>query len=78
MSINWTMLVVVVAAFLLALFIQSVVQKMVLDENVRRYWNESTENSIKFVRQDVTGIILTIEITNALLTAILATPILHS
>ncbi len=77
MSIEWTLLVIAVVAFLLAFGIQSLMQQRVRAASVRRYWNESTENSVKLVRQDVTGIILAIGITNALLTAILATVIFH-
>jgi hypothetical protein len=53
MSIDWTMLVVAVVAFVLALVIQSLLQAR--------------------IRVGSTGIILAIGITNALLTAILAT-----
>jgi hypothetical protein len=53
MSIDWTMLVVAVVAFLLALVIQSLLQAR--------------------IRVESTGIIFAIGITNALLTAILAT-----
>jgi hypothetical protein len=56
MSIDWTMLVVVVVVFLLALVIQSLLQAR--------------------IRVESTGIILAIGITNALLTAILATTII--
>ncbi len=77
MSIEWTLLVIAVVAFVLAFGIQSLMQQRVRAAGVRRYWKESTENSVKLVRQDVTGIILAIGITNALLTAILATVIFH-
>ena len=53
MSIDWTMLVVVVVVFLLALVIQSLLQAR--------------------IRLASAGLILAIGITNALLTAILAT-----
>jgi hypothetical protein len=76
MSIDWTMLVATVVAFVLALIIQSVVQRQILATNARQYWNESVENSAKLVRQDTTGIIFAVGITNALLTAILATVII--
>ena len=56
MSIDWTMLVVVVVVFSLALVIQSLLQAR--------------------IRVESTGIILAIGITNALLTAILATTII--
>jgi hypothetical protein len=55
MSIDWTMLVVAVMAFLLALVIQFLLQAR--------------------IRVGSTGIILAIGITNALLTAILATAV---
>jgi len=53
MSIDWTMLVATVVAFVLALIIQSVVQRQILATNARQYWNESAENSAKLVRQDL-------------------------
>ena len=53
MSIDWTMLVVAVVTFLLALLIQFLLQAR--------------------IRGESTGIIFAIGITNALLTAILAT-----
>jgi hypothetical protein len=56
MSIDWTMLVVVVVVFLLTLVIQSLLQAR--------------------IRVESTGIIVAIGITNALLTAILATTII--
>jgi hypothetical protein len=56
MSIDWTMLVATVVAFLVALGIQSLLQAR--------------------IRIASTGIILAIGITNALLTAILATVII--
>ena len=56
MSIDWTMLVVVVVVFLLVLVIQSLLQAR--------------------IRVASTGIVLAIGITNALLTAILATAII--
>ena len=56
MSIDWTMLVVAVVAFLLALVVQSLLQAR--------------------IRVGSTGIILAIGITNALLTALLATVII--
>jgi len=56
MSIDWTMLAVVVVVFLLALLIQYLLQAR--------------------IRVASTGIILAIGITNALLTAILATVII--
>jgi len=56
MSIDWTMLVVIVVVFLLALVIQSLMQARIKVES--------------------TGIIIAIGITNALLTAILATTII--
>jgi len=56
MSIDWTMLVVVVVVFLFALVIQSLLQAR--------------------IRVESTGIILAIGITNAVLTAILATTII--
>ena len=55
MSIDWTMLVVAVVVFFLALVIQSLLQAR--------------------IRVGSTGIILAMGITNALLTAILATVI---
>lgn len=56
MSIDWTMLVVIVVVFLLALVTQSTLQARIKVES--------------------TGIIVAIGITNALLTAILATTII--
>jgi hypothetical protein len=72
MEINWWRLIVPAAAFLLALGIQSIVQKGVRDAAVRRYWKEGVEDSWKLVSQDVGGIIVDLGITNALLAAILA------
>ena len=60
------------AAFLLALGIQSFVQKRVRDAAVRRYWKETVEDSWKLLDQNVTGVIVGLGITNALLAAILA------
>jgi hypothetical protein len=77
-SIIWTMSGAAVVSFLLALAIQSVVQKRVMAANVRRYWSAGPKNTDKLARQDVSGIIFAITITNALLTAILATLLLRS
>lgn len=84
MTINWTtveaavmsMPGVAVVTFLLALVIQSVMQKRVMAANLRRYWNAGPKNTDTLAHQDVSGIILAITIRNALLTAILATVIL--
>ncbi|MGC2076545.1 MAG: hypothetical protein WA728_11040 [Xanthobacteraceae bacterium] len=78
MSIIWTVTGAAVVSFLLALAIQSRVQKRVMAANVRRYWSAGPKNTNKLARQDVSGIIFAITITNALLTAILATLILRS
>ena len=75
MRIDWVMLIAAVAVFVVALVIQSFVQMRVTGTNVRRYWNESADDS-KLVRQDVGGIIVALGITNALLVAILATGII--
>jgi len=77
-SINWTTPGAALVAFLLALVIQSLMQKRVMAANLRRYWSAGPKNTDKLARQDVSGIILAIGITNGLLTAILATVILHS
>ena len=74
MRIDWVMLIAAVVVILLMLAIQSFVQRQVMDTNARRYSNES--DSVKLVRQDATGIIVAIGITNALLAAILATGII--
>jgi len=76
MRIDWVMLIAAVVVILLMLAIQSFVQRQVMDTNARRYSNESVEDSVKLVRQDATGIIVAIGITNALLAAILATGII--
>jgi hypothetical protein len=75
MSIDWTMLVATVVAFVLALIIQSVVQRQILATNARQYSNESTEQC-QIGPPRPTGIIFAVGITNALLTAILATVII--
>jgi hypothetical protein len=76
MRIDWVMLIAAVVVILLMLAIQSFVQRQVMDTNARRYSNESVEDGVKLVRQDATGIIVAIGITNALLAAILATGII--
>ena len=76
MRIDWVMLIAAVAVFVVALVLQSFVQMRVTATNVRRYWNESADDSNKLVRQDVSGIIVAIGISNALLAAILATGII--
>jgi hypothetical protein len=78
MSIIWTMSGAAVVSFLLSLAIQSRVQKRVMAANVRRYWSAGPKNTDKLARQDVSGVIFAITITNALLTAILAILILRS
>jgi hypothetical protein len=60
MRIDWVMLIAAVAVFVVALVIQSFVQMRVTATNVRRYWNESADDS-KLVRQDVGGIIVALE-----------------
>jgi len=72
MGANWNILMIAAAAFLLALGIQSFVQKRVRDAAVRRYWKETVEDSWKLLDQNVTGVIVGLGITNALLAAILA------
>jgi hypothetical protein len=69
MRIDWVMLIAAVAVFVIGLVIQSFVQIRVTAINVRRYWNESADDSSKLVRQDVGGIIVALGITNALLAA---------
>ena len=77
-TINWSVFIIAAFAFLLALGIQSFVQKRVLSATVDRLWWIKNDNeAIKLVRQDVTGIIVGIGITNALLAAILAVLILR-
>ena len=72
MGANWNLWIVAAGAFLFVLGLQSTLQKHLLNEAVRRYWNVKPEEAIKLVRQDVNGIIVAIGITNAFLAAILA------
>lgn len=77
MGVNWNALVVAAVVFLVALGVQSFVQKWASNTAVRIYWNETVENARKLIRQDVGGIIAALCITNALLAAILAVLIFH-
>jgi uncharacterized membrane protein YdfJ with MMPL/SSD domain len=73
---TWNVLAIA-AAFLVALGVQSFLQKRVRDAAVRRYWKEKVEDSWKLLDRNVTGIIVALSITNALLAAILAVLILR-
>jgi hypothetical protein len=74
---TWNVLAIAAAAFLVALGVQSFMQKRVRNAAVRRYWKETVEDSWKLLDQNVTGIIVALSITNALLAAILAVLILR-
>jgi predicted PurR-regulated permease PerM len=72
MHIGLGRFIIATLAVLIMFGVQFLVQKRVLNTNVRRYWNEKAEDSVKLVRQDVGGLVAGISITNALLAAILA------
>lgn len=74
---TWNVLVIAAAAFLVALGVQSFIQKRIRNAAVRRYWKETVEDLWKLLDQNVTGVIVALSITNALIVAILAVLILR-